>query len=295
MKNSFPITSGVAIAATITLLTAYDLQAQISITNGVGLSYSQNFDTLTRSTTLENWTDNTATTSTADSPRVVGLPGWYAAGFSSAGAATPNSYVPQIRAAGTVTSAVGAFFSYGATGDSDRALGTLPTDGITGAGAGALRFGVRFVNNTAQTITGFTFSYDGEQWRNAAVTDVNNQFAVGYALFAPGAGTLANPYVDAGADFNTPFDGTGSGGTSVALDGNAPANRIAGIGNTINGILLAPGDEIWIRWSDANSSGLDHGIGIDNFTITFQVPEPSTTALLGLGLAFLVNRSRRKK
>jgi hypothetical protein len=280
-------------AAGIAVLLATAARAQVSITAG-NLTYSQNFDSLTRSSTLEAWTDNTATTSTADSPRVVGLAGWYAAAFASASAGTTNGYTPQIRAAGTTTSATGAFYSYGATGDSDRALGTLPTDGITGAGAGALRFGVRFVNNTAQTITGFTFSYDGEQWRNAAVTDVNNQFTVGYALFAPGAGTLANPYIATAADFNTPFDGTGTGGTSVALDGNAPANRVAGIGDTITGISLAPGDELWLRWSDANSSGLDQGIGIDNFSITFAVPEPSSAAVLALGALVLLRRGRRK-
>jgi hypothetical protein len=113
-------------------------------------------------------------------------------------------------------------------------------------------------------------------------------------LFAPGAGTLANPYTDANADFNTPQDGTGTS-TGVALDGNNATNRIAGIGNTITGISLAPGSELWLRWSDANSSGQDMGIGIDNFAITFQVPEPSSVALLGLGLACFVARARNRK
>ncbi len=290
-----------ALAAVVTLLLAHELQGQISITGG-GLSYSQNFDTLTRSTTAENLINNSEATSVNDSPQLAGLLGWYAAGFASQNALTPNSYVPQILA-GTGSSGTGSFYSYGAVAASDRALGTLPTDGTTGAGAGALRVGVRFVNNTGDYLSGFTFSYDGEQWRNpgTGATLVNNQFSVGYAVFSAGFGTLATTNsllqsydLTPAANFNTPFDGTGTG-TSAPLDGNDPANRIAGLGDTITGLSIAPGDEIWIRWSDANSTSLDAGIGIDNFSVTFAVPEPSTAVLLSLGMVFIMNRARHRR
>ena len=291
MKNSFIGYRTLTLAAVVTLLLAHDLQGQISITGG-GLSYSQNFDTLTTNTGPQNWTDNTLTTSALDSPQVIGLPGWYIATFAASADATPNGN--QVIRAGTGSSATGSYYSFGAASDPERALGTLPSDAITSAGAGALRLGVRFVNNTGDGISGFTFLYDGEEWRIGASTAVNNQFAVSYAIFTPGAGTLANSTYTAlaAANFNTPNDGNG---TAAALDGNAAINRIAGLGDTVTGLSIAPGNEIWIRWSDANSSGADHGMGIDNFSITFSVPEPSSGVLLGLGLICLLNRVRRRK
>lgn len=265
---------------------------QISLTPG-NLTYSQDFDSLLTTTTAENWTDNAGTTSANDAPKLVGLPGWYAASFLSASATEVNpGYTPLIRG-GTGSSATGSFFSFGSTGSSDRALGTLPSDAITAAGAGALRLGVRFVNDTASYLDGFSFSYDGEEWRIGSASAINNQFSVRYAVFSPGTGNLTtDPYTTLpAAFFNTPNDGNG---TAAALDGNAPENRIAGLGDTVTGLAIAPGDELWLCWSDANSSGADHGMGIDNFTITFTVPEPATGALLGLGILLLAKRVRRQ-
>ena len=274
-----------------TLLAAGSSQGQISITSGGGLSYSQNFNALTTNTaTAQTWTDNTATTA-LDSPQVIGIVGWYVGTFTTSAATGTNGF-NQIRG-GTGSSATGSFYSFGAAGDTERALGTLPSDGITSAGAGALRLGARFVNNTAENITGFTFSYDGEEWRVGGATSVNNQYALSYAIFSPGAGTLANSTYTAlaAANFDTPIDS----GTAGALDGNAAANRIAGLGDTVAGLSVAPGDEIWLRWSDANSTSADNAMGIDNFSVLFAVPEPTSLALLGMGLGLLWQQVRRRK
>jgi hypothetical protein len=254
--------------------------AQISLTPG-NLTYSQDFDLLTRSATAENWVDNTAAVSVNDAPQLAGLPGWYAAGSSS--------YVTQIRASNGGNS-TGSVYSYGSTSASDRALGTLPS-GTTGS----LRLGVRFVNDTLEYVDGFTFTYDAEQWREGAATAINNQYVVAYAVFAPGEGSLGavGVFTSMGdALFNTPKDGTG---VAASLDGNDAENRIAGLGATLSGLNVAPGAELWLRWFDSDSSGADHGIAIDNFDISFTtaVPEPTTATLLGLGLLLLGNRMRR--
>ena len=270
-------------AALIGLIPAAN--GQISLT-GSSLTYTQDFDSLTRSTTAESWTDNTATVSANDAPRVIGLLGWYAGSFGT------TTTTPQIRA-GTGSSATGSFYSFGASGDGDRALGTLPSDSSASA---SMRLGVRFVNNTGSAISGFSLTYDGEEWRLGAVTAVNNQYVVAYSIFSPGAGSLDAPslYTSIGsATFNTPLDGTGTG---AALNGNDPANRVAGLTGTVTDLNVAPGDEIWIRWFDSNSSGADHGIAIDNLNVAFDVapvPEPSALALLGLGSLLLFRRMRK--
>jgi hypothetical protein len=265
-----------AALAVSALALAMPAAGQISLTPG-NLTYTQDFDLLTRSATAEAWTDNTATVSLNDPPRLAGLAGWYGLGTTAA----------QIRASNGGNN-TGSLYSYGATGNADRALGTLPSDTT-----GSLRLGVRFVNNTGSILDGFTFSYDGEQWRESSAVSVNNQYVVAYAIFTPGTGSLGALGVFnsiAAAQFDTPKDGTG---VIASLDGNLPANRVAGLGDTLAGLAIAPGDELWLRWFDSNSSGADHGMAIDNFSIAFAVPEPTSAMLLGLGLVLLVNRTRR--
>ena len=43
-------------------------------------------------------------------------------------------------------------------------------------------------------------------------------------------------------------------------------------------------EEIFLRWLDIDDSGNDHGLGVDDFSITFSaaVPEPTAVALGGL-------------
>jgi hypothetical protein len=277
-----------AIAAVIGTL-AVPALGQISLTPG-GLNYSQDFNSLLRNTTGEVWVNNADAVSANDAPRLIGLSGWYVGSFGT------TTTTPNIRA-GTGSSTTGSFYSFGGTGLEDRALGTLPTDGSASA---SMRLGVRFVNNTADIISGFSFSYDGEQWRKAQLTTVqNNQFVVAYGIFSAGAGSLDSVSYSASlaaATFNTPVDGGDNVGG--ALDGNDAANRVAGLGATVSDLVIMPGEEIWLRWFDSNSSSADHGIGIDNFSISFNtvpVPEPTAAAMMGLGLALLVSRCRSRK
>jgi PEP-CTERM motif len=75
--------------------------------------------------------------------------------------------------------------------------------------------------------------------------------------------------------------------TAGPLDGNAAANRVAGLGGIIPG-SLAPGQTLWIRWIENNDPGADHGLAIDNFTLAITpIPEPSSVALFAAGAALL--------
>jgi PEP-CTERM motif len=66
---------------------------------------------------------------------------------------------------------------------------------------------------------------------------------------------------------------------------------------TVGGLSWAPGQSLWLRWTDANDAGNDHGLAIDNVSVEASgaVPEPSTLTMFGvgaLGLAGAVYRRR---
>ena len=71
--------------------------------------------------------------------------------------------------------------------------------------------------------------------------------------------------------------------TAAARDGNASGNFA-----TISGSLavaLSAGEFIAFRWLDANNTGADAVMAVDDFTIT-AVPEPTTWAGIIFGAIF---------
>ena len=267
------IFAAILVGCSISTLTA--VAAPISIAPG-SLSYDQDFDSLTmdHGTTLP-WVNDPATDG------VDGLAGWFIE--------YDGTKVPEIRgsAGGNSTS---RNYSYAVSSSStDRALGSLAA-----GSTGAIRTGVSFVNNTGSTITGFTIEYDGEQWRIGQNNDNNNQITVAYQIFSSGTGSVsAGGYTSLpAATFDSPQENTDPGSSS-SLDGNDPANRIANLSAT-ELVSWNPGDELWIRFFDNNSSGFDHGLAIDNLTFT-AIPEPGTPFLAGLALIVLGLRCVRSK
>jgi hypothetical protein len=75
-------------------------------------------------------------------------------------------------------------------------------------------------------------------------------------------------------NFNTPTVGA----TATALDGNNPANRTVISAVLFTNITLLPGEEIFFRWFDLNDTGNDHGIAIDDLSLTFTTFVPPHTA-----------------
>jgi len=84
--------------------------------------------------------------------------------------------------------------------------------------------------------------------------------------------------------------------TGVALDGNLAGNRTVFTGVVLTGVTVNPGEEIFLRWLDIDDTGNDHGLAVDDFSVSFSaVPEPSTALLGGLGLLVLSFGRRRSK
>jgi predicted extracellular nuclease len=174
--------------------------------------------------------------------------GW---GFSEAGANANAVY-----SVGTGSGNAGDTYSFGASGSTDRAFGTLLS------GSNAPTIGAQFTNSTGATIGSLQIAYTGEQWRLGATGRTDRlDFQISFDATSLTTGTWMN--IDS-LDFSSPV----TAGTVGALNGNSAANRTA-ISATYDILQGIPaGATFWIRWVDFNAAGSDDGLAIDDFSIT---------------------------
>lgn len=180
------------------------------------------------------------------------VPGWYS-WFEAGLGSSPGNYTIDNGSLST-----GGLYSYGSVASSDRAIGLLSTPATD-----TTRFGYHYINDQSYTITCFNIKYRGEQWRSGG--SLANQLIFDYstsalALGGPGSGgyTIV-PY------FNFVSPNTTNSG---AIDGNLPGNSELFDGTLTPVVPLAPGDDIWFRWSMVNDPTAPHGLGIDDFEIS---------------------------
>src|SRR3954451_20176305 len=150
----------------------------------------------------------------------------------------------------------GDTYSYGPTGNTDRALGELTSASVNST------IGACFTNNTNHAITSFLIGYTGEEWRlgvaDATVDRLDFQFSTDATSITNG--TYLN--VD-DLDFTTPANS--SAGTK---DGNAAANRTVFAPVAITpAAAIQPEKTFYIRWLSLNISGANDGLAIDDFSI----------------------------
>lgn len=221
-------------------------QAQISYTGGV---YSQNFNSLpgtTNNTLNATWTDNST------------VAGWYASKSTfSVTDGTLGGAASNFDSTSASANNVG-LFSFGSASSADRALGSRATSNF--AGNDPVLYGVRLVNNTSQTLTRFTIIYTGEQWY-ASTQSAAHTLLMDYQLGATSVNSGTWTAVSTGT-FTAPIS---TGTTARALDGNATANRTVKQ-LVVTGISWAPGQELWVRFRDANESGNEQGLSVDDFS-----------------------------
>jgi hypothetical protein len=178
----------------------------------------------------------------------------------------------------------GGSYNYGVTGVhsvQDRALGSI---GDT-TSATQIDTEVDIKNNSPFAITQFTISYTGEEWRNGGSGNPNSLILQ--------LSTNGLTWINLGAVFNftSPINSFAAG----ALDGNATANRVTGIGGTFTPSSAIPiGSTFYLRFADPDDPGRDSGIAIDDFTFK-AVPEPSAYMLLGIGFLICGQRYVRPR
>jgi hypothetical protein len=229
-----------ALAAIAASHTAANAQLCVFLT---GPAYIEKFDTLPTSGTSNN----------ANS-----LPqGW---AFSEAGTGGTLTYTADNGSLST-----GNTYSYGASGNSDRALGEL-TSGTVQSTIGAC-----FLNDSGLVITSFTIAFTGEMWRlgaaDAIVDRLDFEFSTNATSIVDEAPGVVWTAVNS-LDFVSPNNTSPAG----AKDGNAPANL-----HTTGPIAIIPpsgipdGGVFYIRWlSIANIGGTNDGLAIDDFKLNIN-------------------------
>jgi hypothetical protein len=245
--------------------------AAVSV-DSVGFSYNQNFDTLSTSTTATTWVNDST------------LPGWSL--LTSTLAAAPTIL------GGNGSANSGSFYSFGATGSGERALGGTASGGTyfgsPASGTVAGYIVVAFTNDSGSALDGFSISFNGEQWRNGGNTSAQPmvmEFGLGASF-----GTVATWVAPASLSWNSPVVGA----TAAAVDGNA-AGLVTGLSATVGSLGWAAGDTLWMRWTERNDLGNDHGLAIDDLSFSVSaVPEPGALALLLAGLATVGFVARRR-
>ncbi len=230
----------------------------------VSSSYTQNFDSLSQTGNSNAWSQDST------------LSEWWAYRLpANTGVWTDVS----TYFANSGNTANGSLYSFGS--GSDRALGSI---GSGNDASGGYRYGTGFTNGFSSHITGISLAFRAETWR---VGTLNNQNSVDfqYSLDANGVNDPSGTWIDFDAlDFRQAVN-TSSG----PVDGNTNYLEVAG---TIENLNIGLDQTVWIRWTDIDHIGADHGLAIDDLQVSFAtVPEPASIFPLGIGaLAFFRRR-----
>jgi hypothetical protein len=152
--------------------------------------------------------------------------------------------------------------SYGQNGSSERAFGEVQSSAHLG------RIGAGFRNATGATIDSLTISFTGEQWWVAGNTGNEDYLQVAYSLSDEGIDLSSGAWTSLPSfEFASPV----TTGGPQKLDGNDAANRRSFSG-TIP-VSVPDGALVWFYWFDYNQSGANHGMGVDDFSITANGPD----------------------
>jgi len=230
----------------IILLNAFFSFTQVSITTS---NYSQNFGTTTRA----SWTDNST------------FSGWYL----SAGGTFYYGGTQNITTSAPTNT--GGFYTYQCNSDGNIKLGSRPSNTSGGtAGSGQSHIGLRFTNNTGQTIESITVSYNGLQLSLAENgTGNTNSLSLSYqtstsSITSLTSGTWTNV---AALNYNAPNNSATQGSNQVS---GYPCTVSSALSSCINTPSISNGSEIMLRWTDLNNSYNDHHLAIDDIQVLFH-------------------------
>lgn len=150
----------------------------------------------------------------------------------------------------------------------DRAIG------LVASGSGVHRLGVPMTNSTGSTITNIAISAKSEKYRHGSSTATNEVLIFEYKINGTGLNDATG--WTAVSALNLREASSNSVTTSAAVDGNDPTNQVLSTGSFA--LALTNGHIVWIRWRDADDTGTDALLALDDFSATAQVAVVCTPA-----------------
>ena len=157
---------------------------------------------------------------------------------------------------GTGSGTGSGIYSYGLSGNNNRALGTLAS------GTGVYAMGVVFENLTGSILNKIHIRYKATQWRKGGSGNTNNwqfSYQTRHAssidtgnLIKKNEGNLISIHHSSG---------------SATLNGHLSMNQ-SNINITITDIVWKPGEKLILRWDDQDETGSDDGMAIDDFVFS---------------------------
>jgi hypothetical protein len=213
-----------------------------------GASYTQNFDGLPASGSFSLMGRGPLALSAAPINAAY-LSGWQF--LMSAGSGTNAGF-----ATGTGTGTGNGMYSLGNSGSSDRALGSLSSS------SGIYAFGLILTNQTGQLLNSFTISFTTEQWRKGGSTNKNTW------TFHYKTGPISQLDEDSLLEESRlNFSSITTSASGSSLNGNLTDYQQV-VSVTITGIPWRNGEQLLLRWDDADESGSDDIMAIDDFLFT---------------------------
>ena len=230
------------------ILMTFFAKSQTLVTK-IGVSVTENFNSLTVSNTITPWLQNST------------LPNWYAYEMDP-------YYKPIDFSADSGTGTGGRLYSYGRAQRSDRALGSLCSSGND-----SIVFAWRLKNTTGLKVDSIKISFTGEQWRRTSGTIANKLlfFYKKSSNFSKIDSVSIRNLTGNGFTYFQSLDflSPQTGSITSFLNGNDAANSKF-LSQTIE-VTLADGEEIILLWLDDDEAGNDHGLAIDNISVTFLI------------------------
>lgn len=237
------------------LLLAPSLPAAVPLSGSS--SFTDNFN-LFPATLVQEWVDNTT------------RPHWYLH-RSNAAAPVPVSLLINDNNAATVWTS--GIYSLGATNNTDRALGSAPTGTL-----GEISFILTAQNTSTLPVQITGINYTVEKWKENTTAGITERIAFSWQKALDESNLISN------------FSGSWT--ASPALDTTIPHSGTAGAINNPGlafanaqppnpPIILEPGEIVGLRWLNANESGSDAYLGLDDVRITWTTIDGAINAVPG--------------
>ena len=163
---------------------------------------------------------------------------------------------PNLVEADDGSGLTGNFKNYGPSNQINHTLGMLPD-----ASTGFLRFGARFINDTGLPISSITVTYTGEQWHVGSLQPQSMVFAY---RTASSVNDLTTGVYTAVPQSRIHFAGAFcfSGAGRRQSGGNRATFTVTFAVN------VQAGQEIMLRWEMTDEAGDDHGLAVDDLSVT---------------------------